>query len=161
MNVYTSIYMLLLKIADLFDQDRIPYAIVGGFGVALHGVVRATVDIDLVLNRKERDYKKAEMALNRIGLESRLPLKAEEVFRFREEYIRNRNLIAWSFHNPDRPSQLVDLVLTHDLKEFRVERVKVRNRSIRVASKEDLIRMKTGTGRRQDREDVRVLKELK
>ena len=153
--------MFLLTIADAFDRARIPYAIVGGFGVALHGVVRATVDIDLVLNRKESDFKKAERALNRIGLESRLPLKAGEVFRFREEYIRNRNLIAWSFHNPDRPSQLVDLVLTHDLTRIRVVKMKIRNKWVRVASKEDLIRMKTGTGRRQDREDVRVLRELK
>ena len=47
--------------------------------MALHGLVRATMDVDLVLCLKQEDFVKAEQALSALCLSSRLPLKAEEV----------------------------------------------------------------------------------
>ena len=95
----------------------------GGHAVALHGAVRGTVDLDLVLALSRGNFTAAEASLNGMGLESRLPLKAEEVFDFREEYIRNRNLIAWSFVNPADPTEIVDIILTEDLDSMQVDLV--------------------------------------
>jgi hypothetical protein len=152
--------MFLFDVVESLNLARVPYALVGGYAVALHGAVRGTVDIDLVLRFTERDFKAAERALRRISLESRLPVTASEVFRYRKEYIRNRNLFAWSFVNPARPSEMVDVILTHDLSRMKVKRVRVQSRLIKLVSLQDLIRMKIQSHRPQDVEDVRALRKL-
>lgn len=153
--------MLLLRLAEALDRARVAYAIVGGYAVALHGAVRGTLDIDLVLRFDEKQFEAAERAFCSIGLEPRLPVTASEVFRFREEYVRNRNMTAWTFVNPARPSEIVDVILTSDLRDMRVRRVKIQGKSVKLASIDDLIRMKTESNRPQDVEDVKALKKLR
>lgn len=153
--------MFLLRVAGALTKARVPYGLVGGYAVALHGAVRGTMDIDLVIPREEGQFVRAERALSSIGLQPRLPVSAREVYRFREEYIRNRNLIAWSFVNPSVPSELVDIVLTLDLAELNTETVRVQNRQIRVVALDDLVAIKRRSGRPQDREDVRALQALR
>lgn len=152
--------MFPLRVARALDRARVPYALVGGYAVALHGAVRGTVDVDLVVRHREADLRRTERALNALGLQSRLPLTAADVFRFREEYIRNRNLIAWTFVNPARPSEIVDVILTEDLAGMVVKKMKIQGQIVRIASIADLIRMKQGAGRPQDHEDIKALKRL-
>jgi hypothetical protein len=152
--------MLLLRVTRAFERAKVPYALVGGYAVALHGAVRGTVDVDLVIRLREADFLRAEKALRSLGLQPRLPVTASEVFRYREEYIRNRNLTAWSFVNPALPSELVDVILTEDLARMTVKRLKVGGQTIRVASVDDLVRMKRASGRPQDLEDVEALRRL-
>ncbi|MCP3980260.1 MAG: hypothetical protein GY716_13225 [bacterium] len=153
--------MWLIRVVEALDRARVAYALVGGYAVALHGAVRGTLDIDLVLRFSEKQFEAAARAFRSLSLEPRLPVTASEVFRFREEYLRNRNLTAWTFVNPNRPSEIVDVVLTHDLSAMKVRRVRVEGRSIKLASIDDLIRMKKASGRPQDLEDVRALERLK
>ncbi|MCI0409391.1 MAG: hypothetical protein L0191_12675, partial [Acidobacteria bacterium] len=94
--------MLLLRVIRALNEARVPYAVVGGYAVALHGAVRGTVDVDLVIRFKAVDFQRTERALVSLGLQSRLPITAAEVFQFREEYLQNRNLRAWTFINPAR-----------------------------------------------------------
>jgi len=152
--------MLLLRVTQALDRARVPYALVGGFAVALHGAVRGTVDVDLVIRLRETDFRRTEKGLNALGLQSRLPVTASEVFRFRKEYVRNRNLRAWTFVNPSLSSEIVDVILTEDLADMDIMKLTIQNQIVRVASVQDLIRMKQGTGRAQDREDVKALKRL-
>jgi len=154
-------YMFLLRVAEALGKARVRYAVVGGYAVALHGAVRGTMDIDIVLRLDEKQFISAERALTSIGLVPRLPVTAAEVFRFREEYIRNRNLTAWSFVNPGVPSELVDIVLTHDLTNLETKTFRIQGRQVRVVGLDDLIAMKVASGRPQDREDIRALKALK
>ena len=107
--------MFINQLCDALDHYKIPYAIVGGHALALHGAVRGTVDIDFVLRWNKKNLIAAEQALASIGLESRLPLSAEDIFNFRDEYINNKNLIAWSFYNPARQDEQVDLLINFDL----------------------------------------------
>lgn len=139
---------------------RVKFAIAGGYAVALHGAVRGTVDIDLVLEISPANYKSAEEALNGAGLVSRLPVNAEQVFAFRGEYIKNKNLIAWSFWNPANPAEVVDIIITDNLKNFKTTVVKAGGLELPVISRADLIRMKRKSGRPQDLEDVKALEAL-
>jgi len=153
--------MLLRRLVAALRSGRVPYAIVGGYAVALHGAVRGTVDVDLVLKFAERHFVAAERAFLSIGLRSRLPVTAAEVFRFRREYIENRNLTAWTFFNPAAPSEIVDVILTHDLARMTIVNKRVHGMTIRLASIDDLIAMKRESGRRQDVEDVKALERLR
>ena len=153
--------MFITRVIQALHKHRVRYALVGGYAVALHGVVRGTVDIDVVIGLQKAQFSAAEQALTDIGLQSRLPVSAEEVFDFREEYIHNRNLIAWSFYNPNNPLEVVDILITEDARKIQTTEKKVDRLNIQVASIGDLIRMKTLSARPQDVEDVKALEKLR
>ena len=92
---------------------------------------------------------------------SRLPVSAPEVFSYRDEYIRNRNLIAWNFYNPRDLTEQVDIIISEDLKGKKTQRIETADGPVRVLSRQDLIAMKRASGRPQDLEDVRALERVK
>jgi len=151
--------MFLFEVTDSFQRARVGYAIVGGYALVLHGIVRATIDVDLIINLKLSDFARAEEALLAIGLKSRLPVRAAEVYKMREEYIRNRKLIAWSFVDYSDPSKQVDIIITEDLKAVKTDTVSVGGRKIKVASLKDLLRLKKLAGRPQDLLDAKKIHE--
>ena len=150
----------LEKICVALREVGVRYAVVGGYAVALHGAVRGTIDVDVVLRWTEQSLTGAEAALNGIGLVSRLPVTAREVFAFRDEYAKNRNLIAWNFYNPDDPLEQVDIIITYDLTGKRTQQVNLPSGPVQVLSIKDLIDMKRASGRPQDMEDIRALERL-
>ena len=101
-----------------------------------------------------------EKALNSIGLQSRLPVTAKDVFQFREEYIENRNLIAWSFVNLKNPIEVVDIIITKNLADCSTIQKDFGNLKVKVLAKKDLIKMKRESGRPQDLLDVEALERL-
>lgn len=152
--------MFIFRILDMLSQQHLPYALVGGYAVALHGAVRGTVDIDLVLKILKSDFVHFEDIMHQLGLQSRLPVKAEQVFTFREEYIREKNLIAWSFFNPIKPIETVDVIITEDLRKIKTTTIQTHGKSICVATIEELIKMKKKSGRPQDLSDTQALTEI-
>lgn len=157
--VYIAI-MLLVRVADALESQKLKYALVGGHAVALHGAVRGTIDLDIVIQLSKTAFMKAEKALDEIGLKSRLPVTAEDVFNFREEYIKNKNLIAWSFVNPNKPTEMVDIIITEDANQIKTVNKEVMGKKIKVANLLSLISMKKKSGRPQDIEDVKALEKL-
>lgn len=151
--------MLLYELTDAFEKSKLKYAVVGGYALALHGLVRATVDVDFVLSLTMQDFQIAEKTLSKLSLQSRLPLRAEDIIKMRQEYIDKRNLLAWSFVDFKNPSRQVDILITKDLKDLKVQNISVGNRKIRVASLEELLKMKIEAGRPQDLIDVKNIKE--
>jgi predicted nucleotidyltransferase len=69
-------------------------------------------------------------------------------------------LIAWSFYNPTNPLEVIDIILTHDLSDMKAVNKKMGLSTLKVLSVEDLINMKKKSGRPQDIEDIKVLKEI-
>ena len=96
-----------------------------------------------------------------MGLEPRLPVKAAQVFQFREEFIRERNLIAWSLFNPIHPIEVVDILLTENLSLIKTVTVKAGGRKLPVASIADLVTMKKKSARPQDLADIQALNALR
>ena len=152
--------MFIKTVIDALNKADINYALVGGYAVALHGAVRGTVDLDFVIALDEQQYELLEKALTGIGLTPRLPISAKEVFQFREEYINNRNLIAWSFINNNNPLELIDIIITHDANKMKTETLSADGMTINIATIDELIKMKKASGRPQDLEDIRALEKL-
>jgi hypothetical protein len=134
---------------------------VGGYAVSLHGAIRGTMDIDIVINWTLPNLKKTGNALERLGLVSRLPVSAEEIFHFRDEYMVNRKLIAWNFYDPANLANQVDVIVSYDLKGKKRKRLESSAGDIHVLHIDDLIRMKKQSGRPQDLEDVAALERLR
>ena len=152
--------MFIASVVKALTANHVRFTLVGGYAVVLHGCVRGTVNIDIVVSLKESELKKAEFALNSIGLQSRIPVTHKDIFLFREEYIKNKNLIAWSFVNPKNALEVVDIIITTDLSELKSINIKSLGLEIPVCSIDDLIKMKTASARPQDLEDVKALKAI-
>ncbi|NUN07080.1 MAG: nucleotidyl transferase AbiEii/AbiGii toxin family protein [Bdellovibrio sp.] len=151
--------MLLYELTDAFDKAKLKYALVGGYALAVHGLVRATMDVDFVLSLKLEDFELAERVLASLHLQSRLPVRAQDIIKMREEYISTRNLIAWSFVDYKNPSRQVDILITKDLKDLDTVKLSIGGRKIVVATLEALLEMKQESGRPQDLVDIQNIKE--
>lgn len=150
--------MFFFEIIDTFENEKLPYAIVGGYALALHGIVRATMDIDILLTLDQNNFERAEKCLLALNLRSRIPVRAQDIIKMRKEYIENRNLIAWSFVDFQNPSRQLDIIITMDLKDVTIEKVSVGGRKARVICLKDLMKMKIASGRPQDLVDVESIR---
>ncbi len=150
--------MFIHDVCSVLEKAEIPYAIVGGYAVALHGAIRGTVDVDLVIQWSFKNLRDTENVFKQMGLVSLIPVTAETLFHFREEYIQNRNLIAWNFYDPSNPLNQVDVIINYDLKSAdNTKTIKTAQGAIQILSLSELIKMKTASGRPQDLEDVKAL----
>ena len=129
--------------------------------MALHGAIRGTLDVDFVLPLTEEQFVLAESALRSIGLTSQLPITAKLLFENRKTYEEEKNLIAWTFVNLAKPSEIVDLLISEDLDQLQTIQISVHEQSVCVVAVDEIIRMKTLSGRRQDLSDVKALEALK
>jgi hypothetical protein len=153
--------MFIQKICLALGSANVPYAIVGGYAVALHGVIRGTVDVDVAIEWSLENLQNAENALKGMGLVSLLPITAEMLFQFRDDYIQNRNLIAWNFYDPANPINQVDIIINYSLKDaHNTKKITTALGTIPILSLQELIRMKEASDRAQDLEDVKALKSL-
>lgn len=152
--------MFIQKVCVALGAAKIPYAIVGGYAVALHGAARGTVDVDIVINWTLKNLINAEKALNEIGLIPLIPIDPNNLFHFKDEYIQNKNLIAWNFYDPNNPADQVDIIINYDLANGHTKTVNTYFGKIKILSLKDLIEMKKKSGRPQDIEDVKSLESL-
>lgn len=151
----------LERVCAVLGEAGVPFAVVGGHAVALHGAVRGTVDVDVALAWNEDSVAAAEAALQTLGLVSQLPLTAADVVAHRERYVVERRLLAWHFYNPDAPLEQVDILVDYDLAGKAVQRIATDHGCVPVLALSDLIAMKRASGRAQDAEDANALEKLK
>lgn len=150
-----------MRVCEALEKHHVPYAIVGGYAVALHGAVRGTIDVDLITSWKQEHLLGIKRGLAEIGLVPRLPISVEDLFARRRYYCTQKNLVAWNFINHQNPTEQVDVIITHDLADVNTLTLEVYGGQLSVISKTDLIAMKTQSAREQDLMDVAALKRLK
>ena len=153
--------MMIYRVLQALKNEKVEFAIAGGWAVSLHGAVRGTVDLDLVIVLNLLNLEKTERALLSVGLESRLPISAKEVFSFRREFIERKNMFAWRFVNPTNPTEIVDILINEDLSKLKRKEIQLGSQKVALVSVDDLIKMKRKAGRPQDLEDVKALELLK
>ncbi len=152
--------MLILKLCSEFNNHKIEYAIAGGYAVSLHGAIRGTIVIDIILNLEENNFLNAIKILYEFGFVSKIPLEAIELVRKKDFLIQEKNLIAYSFYNPLNPLEVVDILIHKDLKDLEYIQIIKSVHTLNLISKKDLIQMKKESARPQDLEDVKELESL-
>ena len=150
----------LERLCSALNDHNVCYALVGGHAVAFYGAVRGTVDVDFVINWSADTLVKTEKTLKAIGLVSRLPIDANDVFKNRKHYIYERNLIAWNFYNPDNLVEQVDIIINFDLQADSIRELVIGNTVLPLLELSQLIEMKRKAGRTQDLIDVSALEAI-
>lgn len=152
--------MFIHQVCAVLEKAKVPYAVVGGYAVALHGAIRGTVDIDIVIHWTLENLKKVEKAFKEMGLVSLIPIDAINLFHFKEEYMKKKHLIAWNFYDPLNPGHQIDIIINYDLKGASTQVIATKLGKVKVLAKKELIAMKKRSNRPQDKEDVKALESL-
>ena len=158
--------MLFLDMFRKFDEKGLDYVVIGGVALLMHGVVRLTADLDLMVALEHDNLRKLIDAMAELGYRPRIPEPAEALLdpARRRFWIDHKNMEVFSFYEPDQPMALVDIMIREpvDYRTLRGRAVMmgVDGLSVPVASREDLIALKTISGRPQDREDIKALERL-
>jgi len=158
--------MYYFELLKEFHTSGIKYMIAGGLSVNLHGIPRVTQDIDIIISLDRDNIILTTSLLKKLGYIPTLPVNPEDLAdeSTRETWIREKNLIAFSFHHKADNFRVVDIVLVHPLDfntAYANRTVKtVKDFSINLVSIDDLIKMKKASGRNQDLSDIELLNKL-
>jgi hypothetical protein len=143
----------LENLIDAFDRDGIEYALCGGIALGVHGYVRATQDIDMLVPSEQLD--RALATAKGAGFD----VARKIVFGLKTG--RPREIHRVSKLDPETSDLLpLDLmVVAHEYAEVWNARMKVawRQRNLAVVSRDGLATMKRLAGRPQDLADLAKL----
>jgi hypothetical protein len=157
------IYNELLK---AMENDGIRYVVVGGVAVILHGFVRASMDLDIVISLDSKNTHQFIDLVSRLGYRSKAPVPLSDFAdpAKRKEWLESKGMIVFSLHHAKRYEELVDVFINDvvPFEELFGRRVKIAlsECSVNIASRQDLKTMKRIAGRPQDLEDIKALDEL-
>ena len=148
---------------ELLNDAGVRSLVVGGVAVVLHGHLRTTADLDLVLELEPENVRAAIAVLAGEGYRPRAPVLIEDFAdpATRRSWIEEKNLEVFSLWHPDRPGCEIDLFVTEpfDFSTVYARRIDVRIERARapVIALDDLIALKRAAGRNRDLEDVQAL----
>lgn len=140
--------LLLLDVIDVLSLAGVQYAVIGAMAAAAHGVVRASVDADVVLSLPSQRLGEIERRLRAAGLETELRLGDADdpigaVLALSDAYGNRVDLLAGlRGFDPRAFSRLLEV-------PFQGER-------LQVIGREDFIAMKIFAHGPQDLEDARL-----
>lgn len=142
------------------------YIVVGGLAVVLHGHLRATGDVDLVVDFADGQVDRTLAALEGAGFQPYVSVPASDFAdpAKRAAWAREKGMLVFSLR-PRSGVPMVDLFLEHpisfDQLWTRSLVVILRGVPVRIASIDDLITLKRQAGRPEDLTDAEALVEIK
>lgn len=154
-----------LDVLGALAAAEVRYVVVGGVAVALHGYLRATVDLDIVIDLVPDNVRKAVDALTALGLRPRLPVAAMDFAddEIRRSWVTERNLMVFSMWHPENPAIEVDLFAAPPIAPAELladaKWMPLGDIQVPVVSRAHLIRLKKLAGRAQDIADIEALSE--
>ena len=151
------------RVLEALGRAEVRYLVVGGVAVVLHGYLRTTADLDLVIALDAVNVRRAVSALEGLGYRPRAPVPAAQFAdpEIRRRWVREKGLTVFSFWSDKRPRLEVVLFASEpfpfDDAFARAVHVQLGGQLVPVVSLEDLIALKRAAGRPQDAADIERL----
>jgi len=158
--------MFYEKVFKKLGEKKVRYAVAGGVALVLHGVVRFTADLDLILELSTNNLKNFISAMNELGYKPKVPVEAEDFIEpiNREVWRKEKGMEVFSFYHPEIQINLVDVFIEEPIRFDDIEQeiviFKAEGIEIPVVSKSHLKMLKRKAGRPQDIADVEAIEEL-
>ncbi len=140
----------VLKICKALNDQDVKYVLIGGFAVILHGFVRGTKDIDLLVDVSEENIQKVKRALSVLPDNAISLIRDNEVSQYQVVRIADEVIV-------DLMAKACGIDYEH-AKEG-IQWMEIENVKIPVADKKWLIKMKD-TIRPHDKTDVDFLRRM-
>jgi hypothetical protein len=164
--MYEAFLLIYEPIFEAFAAGGVRYLIVGGLATVLHGHIRMTADIDLIVHLEPDNCRKAIETLVALGFKPRAPVDpldfADPVKR--NEWVHTKGLTVFSMSGKSEVPVEIDLFVEEpmDFEELWQKRSELEfgGTVAQVIDKNSLIELKSRSGRPQDLEDIAGLKRL-
>ncbi len=139
--------LLLLDVVEILRREKVDYAVIGAFALAVLGVVRATTDVDALLFTKPGRLANLEKPFKQAGFDAELRTAAAD------DPVSGMLVLSDEFGNH---VELLGGLRNMDPEIFsRALEVEFRDEKLRVVGREDFIAMKCFAGGPQDLLDAR------
>lgn len=142
---------MLNRLRDVFvsfQKHEVKYVIIGGIAAVLHGVPRATFDLDILIEATPDNAQRLLGALLEAGLGTASLISADELVANEITIFKDRVRIDVQTSTPG---------LVFEEAWQRRETMEYQGQAFQVVSRADLIASKRAAGREVDLEDVRLL----
>lgn len=159
--------MFYVDFFSALTRHKVDYLLIGGLAVSLHGVERATMDVDITVAMNPDNLASLIETARELRLTPVLPVPLETLndLELLRMWHTERHLEAFALRAPELAGVTVDVLLFPPV-EFagmarRAVELNVANTPIRVASIDDLIALKQAVGRPIDLSDIEHLQRVK
>jgi hypothetical protein len=130
------------------QKYQVKYIVIGGIAAVLHGVPRATFDLDILIEATSNNAQRLLDALLEAGLGTASLITADEL-------LANEITVFNDYLRIDVQTSTLGLLFKDAWQ--RRETMEYKGQAFYVASKNDLVSSKRATGRDVDLEDIRLL----
>ncbi|MDQ7826826.1 MAG: DUF6036 family nucleotidyltransferase [Candidatus Eremiobacteraeota bacterium] len=146
---YGRVFQLIREL----NRHEVEYIVVGGIALALHGVVRATEDIDIFIKPTRENVESLKSSLKALWNDNAVEdISADDLLG---------DYPALTYGPPD-DSMSIDILTrlgeAFYYQDLESETAEVQGLPVRIATVSTLIRMKKDTVRLQDKADVEALR---
>lgn len=144
----------MLSLLRALGDEGVEYVLVGAAALNLHGIIRATEDVDLFIRAEPDNVERLKRALRRLWDDPEIEeIRAEEL----------SGLYPTVRYGPPGEDFVIDLIAQLGtairFEDLRAQTVTIEGVDVHVATPSTLYRMKSGTIRPIDHADAAALKE--
>lgn len=159
--------MFYLDLFAALNRHAVEYTLIGGLAVALHGVERNTMDVDIALVFSPENVDRFLLAAQDLQLTPVLPVPIHALrdTETLHDWHEHRHLRAFGLRAPGIAGVTLDVLLFPPVDPRALHRralaLDIAGTPVRVATIEDLIALKQKAGRPIDLDDVAHLQALR
>ena len=149
------------------NEYGLPYLVIGGIAVNLHGYIRSTLDLDLVILLDNNNTNIFVRIVEELGFKPVVPVSIQDFTNpeKRREWLNCRNMQAFSVQNPNNPIEHIDVLIDDkiDFNKLYSRRIIADCGVLKISlvSLEDLIELKKASSRPRDLIDIKALERIK
>jgi hypothetical protein len=159
--------MFYLELFAALDRHQVDYLLIGGLAVSLHGVERATMDVDITVAMNPYNLAALIETAKELMLTPVLPVPLESLgnIELLRDWHAQRHLEAFALRTPELAGVTIDVLLFPPV-DFagmiaRAVEFEIAGTAIKVVSIDDLIALKNAVGRPIDLSDVAHLQRIR
>ncbi len=158
--------MLYAEVFRGLAEAQVKYAVTGGIALVLHGVVRFTADLDLIVELSKDNLSRFLSVMEKLGYRPKQPVPAQALCdpEMRRSWAEEKNMIVFTFYHPASPMKIIDVFISEPISFATLQDELVwfdaGEAKIPVVSKNHLKQLKRISSRPQDHADIEILEEL-
>lgn len=158
--------MKTVELLQALSDGQVQYVLVGGLAVQLHGFLRSTFDIDLVLAMNDENLSRFIAVAQEYGLVPVLPVPIESLRNASliDQWHREKGMLAFALRETHIGGSVVDVLVRSDVPYDTLMANAVAGelfgRKVWIASIDDLLVMKRIANRPKDQLDIAALEKI-
>ena len=159
--------MKTVDFLQALSSDSVEFVLVGGMAVQLHGYLRMTYDIDLVLAMSDANLSRFIEVAKRFGLTPVIPVPIDSLKNSSliDQWHREKGMLAFALREPGAGGSAVDVLVRPDVSyealAAQAVQGKIFSHAVKIASIDHLLEMKRAANRPKDQLDIEALGKIK